>query len=358
MKKGGIDMNTKISATVLFTLLLVNTATLFGTQLRTNNSSTNAKKLDNAISAYESGKMDKSIRILEEIISHMFDLSVTRRKALWYLGVCYSAKGNRESARSSVSRMVQLYPKFAPDPDVFPPKSLELYYEVKREIHGNLLVEQPDPGIQTMAIADFMNRSIISERDTYTPLEKGLSDFMIYSLADTAALQIVERDRFQWILSEHSINDTNDMERAVRAGRLLGVHTVLFGSFMVLNNDDLVLLTRLVKVETGEILFSERHEGKFDDFIRIVDELGEKIAMEINIRQVYQPQASVPNTLDAMLAYSRGKAYMDQEMYIEAFDMFELSLKHDPTYLKAEEQQRRIKPDMLFAMTKADLTGK
>ncbi len=352
-------MNTKILATVLlFTLLLLNMVTLGSAQLRTNDSLTNVQKLDRAISAYACGKMDTSIQALEEIVSDTSETGVTLRNALWYLGVCHSAKGNRESARWSVSRMVQLYPKFAPDPDIFPPQSLELYYEIKREIHGNLLIEQPDPGVQTMAIADFMNRSIIPERDTYAPLEKGFADFMIYSLSDTAALQVVERDRFQWVLSEHSVNDSSEMEKAVRAGKLLGVHAVLLGSFMVLNNDDLILLTRLVKVETGEILFSERHEGEFDDFIRIVDELGEKIALEINIRQVYQPQASVPNTLEAMLAYSRGKSYMDQEMYIEAFDMFELSLKHDPTYLKAEEQQGRIEPDVLYAMTKADLTGK
>lgn len=310
----------------------------------TNDSLLNARKLDDAISAYASGKMDKSIEILEEIIADTSDSSLTRRNTLWYLGVCHSALGNHETARWAIAEMIRSYPKFAPNPDAFPSAALELYYEVKREIHGNLLIEQPDPGVQTMAVADFVNRSITAEKETYVPLEKGFADFMIHALSDTTALRIVERDRFQWVLREHATQDSLAKDRAVRTGKLLGVHVVLMGSFMVLKDDELVLSARLVKVETGEILFAERHQGKFEDFIEIIDELGERIAEEIITKEIYQPQASAPKTLDAMMAYSRGVDYLDQKMYDKAYEMLKRSLEYDPNYKKSQQQMTRIWP--------------
>ena len=135
--------------------------------------------------------------------------------------------------------------------------------EVRKDFTDSYQVERPDPGMKTLAVLDFMNRSI-DDKEKYDPLQKGFADLMIHQLYGATNLKVVERERIEWILEEIKLeNDPKlfNQESAVRIGKQLGVHSILLGSFIKFKKD-IWLGARLVKVETSEILMTEEVKGE------------------------------------------------------------------------------------------------
>ena len=143
---------------------------------------------------------------------------------------------------------------------------MKIYYEVRKDVDG-YEVQKRDPGMKTLAIMDFTNSSITDKED-FDPLQQGLATLMIHNLNGATDLKVVERERIQWLLEEQALQrdtDVVDQQTAVRAGKLLGAHAVLFGGFIV-NNRRMWVNARLVDVETGEILLTEQVNTRPDDF--------------------------------------------------------------------------------------------
>jgi len=230
------------------------------------------------------------------------------------------------------------------NPDYEPPVFMKLYYESRKEFSGSMEMERPDPGMKTMAIIDFKNRSI-DHKTQYDPMEQGFADLMINRLNNSTNLKVVERERIQWILNEIKMQNEYDMEGAVRLGKQLGVQTVLLGSFIIAG-DQIWLGARLVKVETSEILLTDEVKGDLDDFFELVDKLGQKIADKINVtlKDETAKQTSEAPSLDAIMAYSVGLSYLEKEDYKNAYAKFEEALKISPNYDKAKIKAQSIAP--------------
>lgn len=309
----------------------------------------NETKLAKGIEYYQSAQFDKAIAELQAVIdSGTADTGVLTR-AYWYQASCYIGKNQTAEARGAVAKLLDLGVSCVePDPEKEHPLLLRLYYEETKARVGNSTVQCVDPGVQTMAIVDFQNRSYLVERDLFNPMEKGFADMMINSLSGATKLKVVERDRLQWILKEHEIQDKYSMESAVRVGKLLGAQVVLFGSFIVYDKNELWLSARLVKVETGEILLTEQIEEKFKKLsYKLTNELGKKIAEKIEGEQVYQANESMPASMDAMLSYSQGLDYEDRDMFAEAMEKYSEALSYDKEYARAQMAIDRINPVLL-----------
>jgi TolB-like protein len=238
-------------------------------------------------------------------------------------------------------------PLIEPDPDTEPPPLMKAYYDARKDKTGSSEVERPDPGIKTIAILDFKNRSV-DDKEKFDPMEKGFADLMISELNGTINLKVVERERIKWLMDEIGMeNDPGkfDMGTAVRVGKLLGVHTILLGSFIKVK-DEMKLLSRLVKVETGEILATDEASGDADDFFEIAQQLGEKVAKHINVTlgKTEAQEGSETKSLDAMLAYSEGLVLVEKGDYKNAYDKFQQAASLDPSYTKAQRKADSIKP--------------
>jgi TolB-like protein len=234
------------------------------------------------------------------------------------------------------------------NPDYEPPVFMKLYYESRKEFSGSYEIEKPDPGMKTMAIIDFKNRSVM-KKEQFDPMEQGFADLLINRLNNSTDLKVVERERIQWILDEIKLQDQHSMEGAVRMGKQLGVQTVLFGSFIIFN-DEIWLGGRLVKVETSEILLTDEVKGDLDDFFALVDQLGSKIAdqIKVNLKAAAKPEVGIEKTsapsLEAIMSYSSGLAYLEREDYKNAYSKFTEALTIDPDYEKARIKAQSIAP--------------
>ena len=302
-------------------------------------------ELDQAEEYYKSAQFDNAITILEKLSSDSSVDNEIRKDAYRFLGRAYSAKGLYEKAKESIAQLLKLEPPMVVfNPDYEPPVFMKLYYEARKEYSGSYKVERPDPGMKTMAIIDFKNRSI-DKKLQYDPMEKGFADLFINRLNNSTNLKVVERERIQWVLDEIKLQDQYNMEGAVRAGKQLGVQTVLLGSFIILG-DQIWLGARLVKVESSEILLTDEVKGDLDNFFELVDQLGKKIADKINVtlKDETKTEVSEAPSLEAIMSYSVGLSYLEREDYKNAYDKFEEALKYDPNYEKARLKAQSIAP--------------
>lgn len=307
------------------------------------------KKLEEALRLYNSANFDKAIEMLAPMADDKTIDHKEKKDILLTLGRAYTAKGEKKKAFSAMQKLLDLEPPLiAPDPDAECPPLMKVYYEARRTKTGSTQVEQrADPGIKTIAILDFKNRSV-DDKDKYDPLEKGFAELMIDQLNGSVDLKVIERERIQWILDEIGLeNDPNkfDQSSAVRVGKQLGVHSILLGSFIKVKGT-IKLLARLVKVETSEILATEQASGDADEFFEIAENLSLKVAKKINasLTKADIEKGNETKSLDAMMSYSEGLVLLEKGNYKGAYDKFMQALQMDPKYDKAKMKADSLKP--------------
>ena len=322
---------------------------LFGSTIAQERVESAKQRLQRAMKLYSSAKFDAAIDILSDLSTDNTLEKSDRIDVFFALGRSYVAKGQKDKALWAMSKLLEEEPPIIePDPDTECPPLMKVYYRARKAKTGSDSV-RTDPGMKTIAVLDFMNRSI-DDKAKFDPMEKGFAELIINSLNGATNLKVIERERIQWILDEIGLeNDPSkfDQSSAVRVGKQLGVHTVLLGSFIKVK-DDMRLLARLVKVETSEILATDDTKGDVDDLFELADKLSEKVAKTINVKLAQMPQESMAKSetksLDAMLSYSAGLALLEKGNYVEAFRKFEEALKYDPMYEKAKLKKESIRP--------------
>ena len=302
-------------------------------------------KLEEAEKFYKSALFDKAIEILTGLSSDTSIDQEIQKDALRFLGRAYVAKGLYDKAKDAMMKLLELEPPIISlNPDFEPPPLMKVYYDARKTSSNSYEVEREDPGMKTMAIIDFKNRSI-DQKERFDPMEKGFSDLFIHRLNNSTDLKVIERDRIQWILEEIGIQDQYNMEGAVRMGKQLGVHSVLLGSFIIFN-DELWLGARLVKVETSEILLTDEIKGDVDEFYTLTEKLSNTIAEKIDVTLGGDDVnvTSETKSLEALLAYSEGLTFLETGNYKGAYDKFIEALEFDPNYENARAKAESIKP--------------
>jgi TolB-like protein len=309
--------------------------------------------------AYAFAEYDKAIDLFSGVAQDTSVDKETRKEALRYLGRAYVAKDKRDKAREAIRSLLELEPPLTKlDPNREPPPIMKIYYEVRKQIEGGYGVEREGPGLQTLAIMDFTNGSV-HERERYQSLSKGFPSMMINYMTGATDLKVIERERIQWILDELKLQQQSgvvDQSTAVRIGKLMGANAVLFGTF-IMQEDEMWLSTRMVEVETSEILLAEKVMGEPEDFFELIEELSLKMTRAINVEmeETEMGTGSATRSLDAVLAYSDGLEELEDGNYRAAYEKFLEAQEHDPNYKQAQIKAESLKP--MLAVSSPDTTG-
>ena len=298
--------------------------------------------LRGAIEVFEQAEFEDAEARFTSIADNATAPSALRADALRYLGRVQVALGHNEAAIETMVRLIELEPPIIElDPDLEPPPLMQTYYEARRDVDGGYAVRSNRP--QTLAIVNFTNSSI-TEKENWDPMQQGFASLMIHAMGPATDLKLVERERIRWLLDEQQLQrdpSLIDQATAVRAGRLLGAQTVIFGSFII-NRRDLLISARLVDVETGQILFSEQARGRAEDFSDLVESLSLQVARTLNVNL---SSADVETrSLDAALSYSEGLALVEQGDYAGAHAKFLQALEYDPGYSRARQRVHSLRP--------------
>jgi TolB-like protein len=242
--------------------------------------------------------------------------------------------------------MVELSPGHHPDPDRLHPEFMKLYFAVAKE--RGLLMERESPGIQTIAVLDFDNNSI-DQHERLEPLRGGFADMLISDLSKLTSLKVVERERVRFILDELDLEQTAkfDPETAVRVGKMLGVHSILIGSFTKVG-ERMRLDTRLIRTETGELIKADQLTRKTDDFFKLIDDAAELVAKDLELKVSDAERGAIQKadneSMDALIYYSEGLDLYDRGEYRKAYEKFREALKVNPDYERAEMRLAALKP--------------
>lgn len=134
-----------------------------------------------------------------------------------------------------------------------------------------------------VAILDFDNISGIVK---YDGLGKAMSSMLISDIEANVSpkrLQLVERAQIQKVLKEQNFQNSGSVNKstAVQAGKILGVNYLLVGDVYILN-DQLIINVRLTNVETGDIVFSKKQEGKTVAWLTLKTNIAKDLATSLS----------------------------------------------------------------------------
>lgn len=185
---------------------------------------------------------------------------------------------------------------------------------------------------KTMAVLPFENNSV-TDPDRYGPLSKGLSAMLTTDLKNSSAsLQLIERDKIQALLKEIALSQSGsvDQSTAVKAGKILGAQSIVFGSFMVLGNQ-VRMDARIIKVETSEVIMAESIVGESGGIMNLAMDLAGKIAKSMKV--TFKPsQVKGEGDINAAIYFSKGLDALDRGDKKEAKKLFSKSIQLDPAY--------------------------
>ena len=132
------------------------------------------------------------------------------------------------------------------------------------------------------AIIDFDN---ISGNVKYDGLGKAMCSMLISDLTTSNnKIQIVERAQINKLLKEQNFQKSISVDKnsTIQIGKLLGVKYLLIGDIYVLN-DELVINARLTDVESGDIKFSNKQEGKLQYWLNLKTGIAKEISKNLSL---------------------------------------------------------------------------
>jgi len=202
----------------------------------------------------------------------------------------------------------------------------------------------------TVAVMFFTDGAIGKEHETLAPLSGGIADMLITDLSVNEKIRVVERDNLKKLMDEQNLSAGGrvDQETAVKVGKLLGVHHMIFGGFVTDGRGQMRLDARAVNVETSAIEHVETVQGEEDDLMSLIDQLALKMnngmhlpALPKTIREASAAEAKRVPFETAML-YSRALAAKDAGNTNQAVELLQRSLTTFPDYAPAQRELAKL----------------
>ena len=196
----------------------------------------------------------------------------------------------------------------------------------------------PDPR-PTVAVLYFTNSALV-RHDEYEPLTKGISEMLITELAANPAIRVIERDQIEHLLKEQNLgaSDRVDKETAVKLGKVLGVHHMLMGGFVIDPRETMRIDLRSVNVETSQVEHVESVTGKAEEVLKLIADLGAKTNKGLKLpampTRATRPATGQASWRAAQL-FSRALMERDRGTVDGAIALYKASLEAEPKFERA-----------------------
>jgi TolB-like protein len=221
-----------------------------------------------------------------------------------------------------------------------------------RAVAAILLCAAPALGAQssdsrpTVAVMHFNNGAIGKVHEELEPLRGGIADILTSELSANANIRVIERDQLDKLVAEQSLATSGNVDKAtaVKVGKLLGVHHMIFGSYVSDRKERVRFDARSVNVETGEIEHVETVSGKLDDFSDLITTLASKLnsGLKLPAMHVSQGEPAAKPPFQVVMLYSRAIAEENGGRPEEAVKLYRAALDKFPNYAPAKKALDRI----------------
>ena len=212
-------------------------------------------------------------------------------------------------------------------------------------LHAQDAAAAPDSR-PTVAVMHFNNGAIGKAHEELDPLRGGIADILTSELSANPGIRVIERDQIDKLTSEQNLVASGAVDRAtaVRVGKLLGVHHMIFGSYVSDRKDRVRFDARAVNVETGEIEHVETVSGKLDDFSDLITALASKLNSGLKLPAMPVQSAAAPAKppFQVVMLYSRAIAEENGGRRDEAVKLYRAALDKFPEYAPAKKALDRL----------------
>ena len=198
----------------------------------------------------------------------------------------------------------------------------------------------------TVAVMHFNNGAIGKAHEELDPLRGGIADILTSELSGNPGIRVIERDQLDKLVSEQNLstNGSVDKATAVKVGKLLGVHHMIFGSYVSDRKERVRFDARAVNVETGQIEHVETVSGKLDDFSDLIATLASKLNSGLKLPAIHvsTSEAAAKPPFQVVMLYSRAIAEENGGRREEAAKLYRAALDKFPDYAPAKKALDRI----------------
>ena len=205
----------------------------------------------------------------------------------------------------------------------------------------------------TVAIMYFNNSATGKSHEELAPLSKGICDMLITDMADNPGIKVIERDQLQSIMAEQKLSSDKvvDVETAVKVGKLLSVHHMIFGGFITDASGTMILNLRSVNVETSVVEYVTSGTDKTMNLLALIHQVALKTNAGLKLpdvpKQLGEANAAkaakaekIPFT--SVMLYSRGLEAKDAGNSKEAISLFSQALSAFPDYEAPKKELAKL----------------
>ena len=200
----------------------------------------------------------------------------------------------------------------------------------------------------TVAVMHFNNGATGKSHEELDALRGGIADILISELSANASIRVVEREQVDKLVAEQNLSNTERIDKAtaVRIGKMLGAHHMIFGGYMTDRKNRMRLDARAVNVETGEIEYTQSVSGNTDDFSDMISSLAAKMnaGMKLPTLTIRASDATVAPKppFQVVMLYSRAIAEENGGRKDEAVKLYRAALDKFPEYAPAKKALTRL----------------
>jgi TolB-like protein len=217
-------------------------------------------------------------------------------------------------------------------------------------VAGVAAAQAPDSR-PTIAVMYFDNGAMGKQHEDFDALTKGISGMLITELAQDNQIRVVERDQLQHLMDEQNIDPKRvDQSTAVRLGKLLGAHHMIFGGFIADQSGRMILNSRAVNVETSQVEYVARVQGNTNNVLTMITQLADTMingmklpALDAKVSES-RVESSKKVPFETVMLYSRGLAEEDKGNKDKAVEYYKASLDKFPTYEPSRKRLATLAP--------------
>jgi TolB-like protein len=213
-----------------------------------------------------------------------------------------------------------------------------------------------------VAIMQFTNSSFSKDARDYDGLSKGIPAFLITDMSANTNLHVLEREQVQHLVDEQNLvtGGRVDQATAVKIGKLLSVHHMIFGYFVTDRRGILRMDVHAVSVETGEIEYVKRVDDKADNIMASIGTLAGELNTGLHLppmparptgdaspppgaQQAAAPAPTPKLPMRVALLYGKALDMIDHGEKGKALELFTAVLTEFPDYQPAKAETAKLK---------------
>jgi TolB-like protein len=203
------------------------------------------------------------------------------------------------------------------------------------------------PGVAVLRFDNGGSQGEEAEAGDFEALGVGLQQMLLTELAQNSNLRIIERGRLNDLLAEQNLaaQGRADQAGAAQIGKLVGARYVVLGSYADLFGQ-FRMDTRVVDVETGEILKTESVRDRREKVYDLLVDLASKIVADVHLpalpAQTTESRKARNIPPEAITLFSRAQVYQDGGHKDRAIELYRRLTNEFPDMVQAREALQQL----------------